>query len=432
MTGYYDDEEMRRRRRARRREEMRRKKRRQALFRRLLPFGIAAVFVIIVIAVVTGRGRKEEKPDESMAVKDQIEEEKRVDTVDRTEEESRVETAGQTEEANRTDVDDQKGEEASEEKGKRVNTEKKKLAAWTSAETGRAVVILRERYDALKQEKADAAIKRSFQYAAAEDTKRLGEEVFSSNAILVDVDNEKILAGKGEKSQVVPASMTKVLTLLVAAEHIENLSALNDKFEITTEITDYCFRNDCSVAGYAFGEAVTVRDLLYGTILPSGGDGALGLAIYTAGSHEAFVELMNEKLAELGMSGSAHFTNCIGIYDVNHYCTVYDMAIIMEAAMQNEICREVLSTRIYTTSQTEQHPEGIELSNWFIRRIEDKDTGGMTIYGKTGYVDQSGSCAVSCGINAEGRTYICVTTNAVNRWRCIEDHAYLYKLFSES
>lgn len=419
MTGYYDDEEMRRRRRARRREEMRRRKRRQALFRRLLPFGIAAIFAIIVIAAVAGRGRKEEKPDENMAVKDQIEEENRADTAD------------QMEETNRTDADDQI-EETREENDKRVNTEKKKLAAWTSAETGRAVVILRERYDALKQEKADAAIKRSFQYAAAEDTKRLGEEVFSSNAILVDVDNEKILAGKGEKSQVVPASMTKVLTLLVAAEHIENLSALNDKFEITTEITDYCFRNDCSVAGYAVGEAVTVRDLLYGTILPSGGDGALGLAIYTAGSHEAFVELMNEKLAELGLSGSAHFTNCIGIYDVDHYCTVYDMAIIMEAAMQNEICREVLSTRIYTTSQTEQHPEGIELSNWFIRRIEDKDTGGMTIYGKTGYVNQSGSCAVSCGINEEGRTYICVTTNAVNRWRCIEDHAYLYKLFSES
>ena len=98
--------------------------------------------------------------------------------------------------------------------------------------------------------------------------------------------------------------------------------------------------------------------------------------------------------------------------------------------MQNEICRQVLSTRIYTTSSTEQHPEGIELSNWFIRRIEDKDTNGMTIYGKTGYVNQSGSCAVSCGINAEGRRYICVTTNAVNRWRCIEDHAYLYQNFS--
>lgn len=133
--------------------------------------------------------------------------------------------------------------------------------------------------------------------------------------------------------------MTKVLTLLVAVENLNGLNALNDEFVITTEITDYCFRNDCSVAGFAVGEAVTIRDLLYGTILPSGGDGALGLAIYTAGSQEAFVELMNEKLKQLGLSDSAHFTNCMGIYNDNHYCTVYDMAVIMEAAMQDEICK---------------------------------------------------------------------------------------------
>lgn len=420
MAEYYDDEEMRRRRRARRREEMRKRKRRQALFRKLLPFGIAAILIVIVIAVMAGRGRKAEKPDEDITANDRAEqmEEQPAKTDDQTEEGDHAETDAQIEEETRAEDD------------KHVDTEQKRLITWTAAETGRTAVMLRERYAALEQEKADAAIKRTFRYEAAEDTQRLGDEIFSSNAILVDADNEKILAGKGEKTQVVPASMTKVLTLLVAAENFKSLNALNDEFVITTEITDYCFRNDCSVAGYAVGETVTVRDLLYGAILPSGGDGALGLAIYTAGSQEAFVELMNEKLAELGLSGSAHFTNCIGVYDADHYCTVYDMAVIMEAAMQNEICRQVLSTRIYTTSRTEQHPEGIELSNWFIRRIEDKDTNGMTIYGKTGYVNQSGSCAVSCGINAEGRMYICVTTNAVNRWRCIEDHAYLYQNFS--
>lgn len=424
MAEYYDNEEMRRRRRARRREEMRKRKRRQALFRKLFPFGLAAAFIMIVLVVIAVRGRKEEKPDGSIAAEDQIEAENRAETNEQIEEEKDTETDDQIEEENHAETDDRI------EADKHADMEKSGLNSWTGAETGRAVAALQERSAVLEQEKADAAVKRTFQYAEADDTKRLGDEVFSSNAILVDVDHEKILAGKGEKRRVVPASMTKVLTLLVAVENIENLSALNDEFVITTEITDYCFRNDCSVAGYAVGEAVTVRDLLYGAILPSGGDGALGLAIYTAGSHEAFVELMNEKLAELGLAGSAHFTNCIGVYDADHYCTVYDMAVIMEAAMQNEICRQVLSTRIYTTSSTEQHPEGIELSNWFIRRIEDKDTNGMTIYGKTGYVNQSGSCAVSCGINAEGRRYICVTTNAVNRWRCIEDHAYLYQNFS--
>ena len=109
------------------------------------------------------------------------------------------------------------------------------------------------------------------------------------------------------------------------------------------------------------------------------------------------------------------------------YQTAYDMAVMMEAAIQNEMCREVFSTRIYTTSSTEQHPEGIELSNWFVRRIEDKETNGIPVYGKTGYVDESGSCAASFGTDADGKTYICVTANSGNKWWCIKDHAKLYQ-----
>lgn len=116
-----------------------------------------------------------------------------------------------------------------------------------------------------------------------------------------------------------------------------------------------------------------MRDLFYGTILPSGADAAVGLAMYVSGSQEAFVELMNEKLSELGLAGSAHMTNCVGIYDEEHYCTVYDMAMILEAALDNPLCREVLSAHTYNTSATAQHPEGLLLSNWFLRRIEDKD-----------------------------------------------------------
>ena len=85
---------------------------------------------------------------------------------------------------------------------------------------------------------------------------------------------------------------------------------------------------------------------------------------------------MNQKLEELGLSDTAHFTNCVGLYDENHYCTLYDMAEILGAAIDNELCREVLSAHTYTTSATEQHPEGLLISNWFLRRIEDKDTHG--------------------------------------------------------
>ena len=244
---------------------------------------------------------------------------------------------------------------------------------------------------------------------------------------MIDLDSGEILAERNAHVKMNPASMTKILTALVAAEQVEDLE---DKLTITREITDYGYINDCSSAGFVIDERVSVRDLLYGTILPSGADAAVGLAVYVSGSQEAFVELMNEKIKELGLSETAHFTNCVGVFDENHYCTAYDIAMMLEAAIDNEICREVMSTRIYTTAKTPQNPEGLELSNWFIRRIEDKDSGGKVLGGKTGYVAQSGNCAASFATLDNGRNLVCVTANASGKWRCIEDHVKLYSQFS--
>ncbi|MBQ3517489.1 MAG: D-alanyl-D-alanine carboxypeptidase, partial [Lachnospiraceae bacterium] len=97
--------------------------------------------------------------------------------------------------------------------------------------------------------------------------------------------------------------------------------------------------------------------------------------------------------------------------------------------MENELCREVLSTHIYTTTSTTQHPEGIEISNWFLRRIEDKDSGGFVVGAKTGYVTESGSCAVSFEEYADGTPYICVTVGAHSSWRCIYDHVEIYNRY---
>ncbi|MGN1181150.1 MAG: D-alanyl-D-alanine carboxypeptidase family protein [Suilimivivens sp.] len=265
--------------------------------------------------------------------------------------------------------------------------------------------------------------------SADQDTKSIGEDVVSKHAIFIDLSSDTILAQRDASSIINPASMTKILTVLVAAENIEEKN-LDDTFTITIDITDYSYRNDCSAVGFAQDETVTVRDLFYGTILPSGADAALGLATYVAGSQEDFVVLMNEKLDELGLSKTAHFTNCVGLYEENHYCTLYDMAMILEAAVDNELCREVLSAHTYTTSSTYQHPDGITISNWFLRRIEDKDTGGEVICGKTGYVVQSGNCAASYGIDDTGNGYICVTADSTSSWRCIYDHVALYKQFA--
>ena len=268
-----------------------------------------------------------------------------------------------------------------------------------------------------------------YSFAVAEDAVTIySEEVISTHALLVDVSTDTIVASKGAFERISPASMTKVLTVLVAAEQITEAD-LDDTFTMTLEITDYAYVNDCSSVGFLNDEVVTVRDLFYGTILPSGGDAAVGLATYIAGSHEAFVEMMNEKLEELGLSETAHFTNCVGLYDDEHYCTLYDMAIIMRAAMENELCREFLSCHTYTTAPTEQHPEGIIISNWFLRRIEDKETGGEVIGAKTGYVVQSQNCAVSYGTFAGGTPYICVTAGSTSSWRCIYDQVEIFNRY---
>ncbi|MBQ7066540.1 MAG: D-alanyl-D-alanine carboxypeptidase [Lachnospiraceae bacterium] len=262
----------------------------------------------------------------------------------------------------------------------------------------------------------------------ADTTAIFNEEVASTNAILINASTGEIVANRDAMTRINPASMTKILTVLVAAEQIQNL---DEEVTITFEMTDYAYVNDCSVAGFEVDEKVPVRDLFYGTILPSGGEAAMALAIHVAGSQEAFMELMNKKLEELGLADTANFTNCVGLYDSNHYCTTYDMAIIMKAALENQICREALTARTYQTTATTEHPEGLLLSNWFIRRIEDKDCGGEVLGAKTGYVNEAGSCAASYGLAPSGTPYICVTVNANSSWRCIYDHVEVYSSYAK-
>lgn len=263
----------------------------------------------------------------------------------------------------------------------------------------------------------------SSQYLASED-------VLSEYAVIIDAETGKVIASRNGDSIIYPASMTKVMTLLVAVEHLESEEALDDIVTISSNDTNYAYSHDLSIVGYDIGEKTTVRDLLYGTILPSGGDAAHALAVYTAGSEEAFADMMNEKCKELGISNTCHFSNCSGIYDDNNYCTLIDMAIILKAAEEVDLCRQVLGERKYTTTPTEQHPEGIEVSNWFIRRIEDKDVHGQVLGAKTGFVKESGCNAVSYQKSNDGHQYLCVTVNAWSSWRAIYDHVAIYDLYT--
>lgn len=265
-------------------------------------------------------------------------------------------------------------------------------------------------------------------FSLTDRTADFSETNASTYGIFIDVQSGEILAQREAWTRMNPASMTKMLTVLVAAEHLKE-EDLDKTVPITIDITDYSFVNQCSNTGYELDERVTVRDLFYGTILPSGADSALALAIYVAGSHEAFVELMNEKLEQMGLGHTSHFTNCVGVYDDAHYSTAYDMAVILKAAVDNPFCREVMAARTYTTSLTKEHPEGLLISNWFLRRIEDKDTHGEVLCAKTGYVDESGCCAASLGRDKDGREYLCVTADSDSIWTCRDDHVELYQTF---
>ena len=105
---------------------------------------------------------------------------------------------------------------------------------------------------------------------------------------------------------------------------------------------------------------------------------------------------MNAKAEELGLKNT-HFTNASGLYDPNHYSTATDIAMLMSAVMENDTCREILGTYQYTTSVTEQHPEGIPLESTMFSRMYGNEVTGITIEaGKTGYTSIAGNTLVTC------------------------------------
>ena len=256
----------------------------------------------------------------------------------------------------------------------------------------------------------------------------LKPEVNANFAILVDADAGLVVAEKNGSAKMYPASMTKVMTLLVACEHITDL---NEKLEITQDIVDYVKKEGASNCGFKAGEQVTMQDLLYGLILPSGADAALALVRRIAGSEEQFVTLMNQKAQQLGISATTHVTNCTGLYNDNHYSTAEDIAIIMRAASQNSVAATILTTRSYTTQANNTRSTGLSFSNLFLKRIDTQTTGGQVNFAKTGYVAKAGNCAVSYFTAASGRHYICVTGKTSGAWNVVFAHAALYSQYAK-
>ena len=258
------------------------------------------------------------------------------------------------------------------------------------------------------------------------DTYTLGDEINAPSAVLIDCTDNTILAAKDAQAVLYPASITKVMTLLVA---IENIHDWNDTFTMTYELLHPLYMQDATIVGFMEDEVVPLTDLLYGAILPSGADATQALAEYVSGSEEAFAELMNKRAEEMGLQNT-HFVNASGLHDVNHYTSALDMAIIMREAMKNELCRKVLTTHTYVIDPTEQHPEGIPLANTMIGRVRANQPDGATVVGgKTGFTNEAGHTMMSLAQGDDGHEYVFVSLKGADKYKATNDAIRAYSMF---
>lgn len=247
----------------------------------------------------------------------------------------------------------------------------------------------------------------------------------SGYAVLADADTGSILAVKNGDDIMYPASLTKIMTLIVARERLTDLDA-----SVTfTKKMLYSIDDEAMKVGFSIGETVSALDLMYGAMLPSGCDATVGLACLCAGSEESFAVLMNEKAASLGLRRT-HFSNSSGLFDKNNYTTANEMAVIFGYALKDELMREIICTDSYVIEGSGDPASRHRLTGRLRLNIDEYaaaygsvELQGFTMLGgKTGYVDESGSCLASYSVSEDGRHYIVVTGHARNMAEVLSDH----------
>lgn len=232
--------------------------------------------------------------------------------------------------------------------------------------------------------------------------------LYSPNAVLWDLTGNTILAEYRSREKIYPASLTKIMTAILA---IENTDDLEKKMIMPSDIFWKLYIEGASMAGFQPKEEVQLRDLLYGMLLPSGAECCLAFADEIAGSEKAFVKLMNQKARELGMNDT-HFCNATGLHEEDHYSTVKDIAVLLQYALLNEEFRAAFTSSSYSTQSTEQHPGGFALHSTMFEDLDSPEVpGGEILGGKTGYTDEAGLCLASLAKVGE-KEYILVTAKA--------------------
>ncbi len=273
----------------------------------------------------------------------------------------------------------------------------------------------------------DTATSKPISFKFNSGTTEIGSDFESRSIIFVNNDDKTVTAARGAREKLYPASTTKIMTLLVAAENIKDF---DDTFTMTYEITDPLYMADATVAGFSAGEQVNMTDLLYGVILPSGGDACIALAEHLCGSETEFVKLMNKRARAMGLKNT-RFKNSTGLHDAGHYTTAEDLSIILATTLENELCREILSTYQYTTAATPQHPEGILLSSTLFSHMYGTEPEGADILGgKTGFTGEAGYCIAAFGKSDSGTEYICVTLSGQGKWPTFYDQIDLFSAYA--
>ncbi len=245
-------------------------------------------------------------------------------------------------------------------------------------------------------------------------------DLFSDKYILYNLNENEVLMEKDANVKTDIASLTKVMTILVSIENIEDFEK---EVTITKEMLSG-IASDVSVAGFKRGEKLTYNDLLYGAMLPSGADACHALAISIAGSKENFVKLMNEKVKELKLENT-NFVNTVGLYDKNHYSSAYDMAQILIYALKNEKFKNVFQTKNVTLTN------GKELKSTL--QYYSKEDTSIISGSKTGYIKVAGRCLVSTS-TVEDVNYLLVTLNAYSSDKSVhvQDHLKIYNYYKDN
>ncbi len=230
--------------------------------------------------------------------------------------------------------------------------------------------------------------------------------VSANNAVLMEQSSGRVLYNKQAHEQRPIASITKIMTAIVAIE--------SGKMNETVTVSDRAIHAIGSSIYLEKGEKIKLKDLVYGLMLRSGNDAAVAISEHVGGSVEGFVHLMNKKAKWLGMTNTS-FANPHGLDADNHYSTAYDMALLMCYAMDNEVFRQVTETKIYKAEDGD-----------YVWRNKHKLLTSLyqhTIGGKTGYTSTAGRTLVTVA-EKDGMELIAVTLNAPDDWR---DHTGLFE-----